>query len=183
MTPYESESLALLRQILVAVQGGRGTTQPPASLAVASDSDLDGQHGDEEVRLSPRDWTGPPMKGRRMSECPPAFLDLLAETLDYFAKKNAASNAMTTSGKPKADFDRRGAARARGWAARLRAGWKPAEFDAAGDAPPDSSYGAPVSSGFDFPTSADDDIPFAWVLPLLLPAAGAAHVLLRAVAA
>jgi hypothetical protein len=157
MTPYESESLSLLRQILAALQAGAITSpsQPLASVTIADDRDLDSQWGDEEVRVSPRDWTGEPMKGRRMSECSPAFLDMLADTLDYFARKNEASNALTAAGKPKAVYDRKGAARARGWAARLRSGWQPPSFDASG--PPIESYGGSFLPGT---TGTDDDIPF-----------------------
>jgi hypothetical protein len=136
VTPYESESLSLLRQILSALQGGaRSSTPALASVHVADDTDLDGRFGNEEVRVNPRDWHGESMKGQRMSECPPEFLDMLADTLDYFAKKNAASNAMTTGGKPKADFDRKAAARARGWARRLRNGWSDASEPSQGGDP------------------------------------------------
>ena len=162
MTPYETEALSLLRQILSAVQAGAirstSSTQPPTSVGIADDRDLDSQWGDEEVRVSPRDWTGEPMKGRRMSECPPAFLDMLADTLDYFARKNEASNALTTSGKPKAVYDRKGAARARGWAARMRGGWQRAGFDVGG--PSDDSYDAPASFAGGSDTEAPDDLPF-----------------------
>jgi hypothetical protein len=132
---------------LRALVGARGvatdtTSAPAADARCADDRDLDSQYGDEEVRFNPRDWTGPAMKGRRMSECPPDFLDMLAETLDYFARKNAGAGAMTTGGKPKADFDRRGAARARGWARRLRAGWKAPEMGSdSGGAP---AFGEPA---------------------------------------
>jgi hypothetical protein len=181
VTPYESESLSLLRSILSAVQSGTiaspsSSTPVLASGGIADERDLDSQWGNEEVRVNPRDWGGESMKGRRMSECTPQFLDMLADTLDYFARKNAASNALTTSGKPKADFDRKAAARARGWARRLRNGWS----DAA--EPVGDSYGTPASLG-DWPATGTDDIPFAWALPFLLPAVGAAHVLMQVVAA
>jgi hypothetical protein len=157
VTPYETESLSLLRSILSAVQSGAiapsSSTPALASAGIADDRDLDSQWGNEEVRVNPRDWSGPSMKGQRMSECPPDFLDMLADTLDYFARKNAASNALTTSGKPKADFDRKAAARARGWARRLRNGWS----DAA--EPVGDSYGTPASFG-DYPPAGNDDIPF-----------------------
>lgn len=125
---------------------------------VASDRDLDGQYGDEEVRFNPRDWSGAPIKGKRMSRCDPDALDLLAEACDYFAQKNEAAGAKTSSGKPKAQYDRTSAARARGWAKRLRAGWKPPErepdsFDNQGPDPFDSSE--PAFGGFP-----DDEAPF-----------------------
>jgi hypothetical protein len=53
------------------------------------------------------------------------MLDMLADTYDYFAAKDEASGALTSTGKPKAPYGRQSAKRARGWAARLRAGWKP----------------------------------------------------------
>ncbi len=95
---------------------------PSGGPGVASDRDLDGKYGDPEVKLSPRDWSGPSMKGRRMSECPAEFLDLLAEMLDYFATKSEQKDEKTTSGKPVAPYKRTDAARARGWAARIRSG-------------------------------------------------------------
>jgi hypothetical protein len=54
-----------------------------------------------------------------MSECPPAYLDLVASRLDYFAAKEEDAK--------KARYNRLDASRARGWAARLRNGWKPAQ--------------------------------------------------------
>lgn len=88
--------------------------------AVASDRDLDGPYGDPEIKArDPRDWTGTPMLGRRFSECPAEYLDLLAERFDYFAEKNGAG---TEDEQKKARYQRLDAARARGWAARIRAG-------------------------------------------------------------
>ncbi len=110
---------------LLAQQGG--ATAP----GIASDADLDGQYGDEEVKKNPKRWTGESFIGRRMSECSPEFLDSLAGHFDYKAEREAedAANAEdeeTANAKKKyAGYSRRSAARARGWAARLRAGWKP----------------------------------------------------------
>lgn len=81
---------------------------------IASAADLDGQHGNPTVRFDPRAWKGSSFKGRTYSECDPEFLETLAESLDYSA------------GHPKpgkeqyAKNDARDAARARGWAERLR---------------------------------------------------------------
>lgn len=88
---------------------------------VATDRELDSQYGDPVVKLSPRDWKGPSMKDRRMSECPVDFLEMLAETLDYFADKAEANNE-EYNGKPTAPYKRKDAARARGWAKRIREG-------------------------------------------------------------
>ena len=91
---------------------------------VASDADLDGQWGDPVVRAkSPRDWTGPNMMGKKFSECDPGYLDLVADRLDYFAGVNESS--LEPDAAKKARYNRLDASRARGWAARLRAGYKP----------------------------------------------------------
>jgi hypothetical protein len=109
---------ASLKQLVAAsvqhVAGGAGA---------ASEADLSDPRADETVKLNPRDWTGDSFKGHSMSMCPPAFLEELAKAHDYFAKKNEGK--LTDKGKPKSDFERRSAGRARGWAARLRAGWRP----------------------------------------------------------
>ena len=74
-------------------------------------------------RSGPRDWSGPSQKGKRFSRCPPEYLDLVAKRLDFFADKETKNNVVTSSGKPKAPYTQRDAARARGWAKRLREGW------------------------------------------------------------
>ena len=96
----------------------RGPTGPSAAPArVAPDIDLDGPYGDPEIRAKdPRDWSGPSQAGKRFSECSAAYLDLLAERFDFF-------NSQETDEK-KRSYNTRDAARARGWAARVRAGWK-----------------------------------------------------------
>ncbi len=129
------EALILLRSIdaslkaLVAAANRRAAANGPA---VADDKDLDGPRGDEELRFTPRDWTGEPCKGRRMSECEAELLDMLAASFDYFAKKNDEKGLKDDKGRPKSFYDKRSASRARGWAKRLRDGWKrpaPAALD------------------------------------------------------
>lgn len=115
------ESLALLRRIAVAVEklasgaGGNGGE-------IAPDRDLDSQYGNPEVKFMPRDWTGRSYKGRKMSDCPPELLDMLAETFEYFAGKAEEAGEVTSGGKPVAPYKRKDAARARGWAKRIRSG-------------------------------------------------------------
>lgn len=91
---------------------------------VAPDRDLDGKWGDPLIRFNPRGWKGPSLKDRKMSQCPAEFLDLLAEAHDWFAEKAEQNGEMTKSEnpKPKGPFERQAAARARGWAKRIRAG-------------------------------------------------------------
>lgn len=82
------------------------------------DALLAGPYGDPEVKAKdPRDWSGDSMKGRRFSECPPEYLDLLAKRYDYFAS--------TEEDAKKAGYNRKDGQRARGWAQRLRSGWTP----------------------------------------------------------
>lgn len=90
------------------------------SQAMAAEADLDSKYGDPEVKAKdPREWTGDTQKGKRFSQCPAPYLDLVADRLDYFAGKETDAT--------KARYNRLDASRARGWAARLRNGWKPAE--------------------------------------------------------
>jgi hypothetical protein len=136
-------SLKTLVQLSQARAGAaRPATSPATSApatrpapAVAPDTDLDGEYGNPVIKAKdPRDWSGPTMNGRRLSECPAEYLDLLAARYDYFADQQELSNEQTTSGKPRAPYTRREAARARGWARRLRAGWKPPVVEDAGAA-------------------------------------------------
>ena len=117
----------------------------PQNSDVADDRDLDGKFGDEVVRFDPRDWSGDSFKGSHFSECPADFLSMLAEAYDYFAEKNAGT--LTDKGKPKSDFDRRSARRARGWAKRIRAGYKPAAQ------PATEGWAQPAMPG-------EDEVPF-----------------------
>lgn len=129
----QNELLKEIRSILR--QGFRLDGAAPTAAngaAVASDADLDGQYGNPEVKAkSPRDWTGPSMTGKRFSECPPEYLDQVAARLDYFAEQNAASE--NADDRKKATYNRKDAARARGWAARIRAGWQPPVDSFGGD--------------------------------------------------
>jgi hypothetical protein len=126
---------ASLKQLVQIAQRRQQSAAPVNGSIIAPDSDLDGPYGNETVKFQPRDWSGTrDYKGAKMSECSPAFLDALAASYDYFAQKNTLEGNMANNGKPKADYDRRSAARARGWAARLRSGWKPPAVDQGFDA-------------------------------------------------
>lgn len=118
-----NETLALLRSIDGSLKAIAKALVQTAPKEVADDRDLDGKYGDPEVKFNPRDWTGDSYKGRFMSECPADFLDLLAETYDYFARKAEETNEQY-NGKPVAPYKRKDAARARGWAKRKRSGWR-----------------------------------------------------------
>ncbi len=103
-------SLALVRILDAQVDREEGIVR-------VNDNVCNGPHGDPTVKAkSPRDWTGPDMKGRKFSECPPTYLDLMADRFDYFASKEGADEKDVRYAKLDAQ-------RARAWAARLRAGW------------------------------------------------------------
>lgn len=122
MSNYEEASLALLRSIDSSLKQILAARQSSAPKAVASDRELDGKYGNPVIKFAPRDWTGEDCKGRRMSECPAPFLEMLAETFDYFARKSDETGELTDRGKKVADYKRMDAARARGWAKRIRDG-------------------------------------------------------------
>ena len=120
------------------------SAQPHAAPGATADAaELDSKYGDPIVKKSPPRWKGEDIAGRKMSECPPESLDSLAGFLDWKAEKNAAEPDRAKY----AEYDRKDAARARGWAARKRDGWKP------GGAQP-----AAVQSDDDF--AEGGDIPF-----------------------
>ena len=105
-----------------AVSSGARATPTPTT--VATDEDLDGKYGDPEAKWCPRkyrmadgrlmDYEGKDYTGRRFSECSADFLLGYAGDLEYAADH-------PKPGKEKyAEYNRRDAARARGWSARRR---------------------------------------------------------------
>lgn len=141
------EALTLLRSIDATLKQLLALSKTAKPKEIAPASDLDGQYGDPIVKAKdPRDWTGPPQKGKRFSECSSEYLELLAARMDFFAEKAERENKLTTSGKPEAPYIRRDAARARGWAKRHRDGWKrtngnghqPSSFEGTSEWPEDA---------------------------------------------
>lgn len=131
---------------------------------IADARDLDGQWGDPVIKAAdPRDWSGPEQKGKRFSQCSSEYLELVASRLDYFADVAEREDKQTANGKPVAPLNRRDAARARGWAKRVREGW---QGDANGNrdqaAAPADDFGAAGTSEWDNSPKplTDDDIPF-----------------------
>ena len=106
-----AETIALLKSIDASLQHlvSLAESRKPQSV------DLDSEHGNPEVKAKdPRDWSGPSMFGKRFSECPATYLDVLADRYDHFASKE--------TDEKKRKYNLLDAARARGWAARVRAG-------------------------------------------------------------
>ncbi len=89
--------------------------------AVASDDELDSTYGDPVVRKDPGRWRGESMAGRKFSQCTPEYLEELAGLFDWRGDQDDKSNAVDAKGNPKSKWSRLDAARARGWARRLRA--------------------------------------------------------------
>lgn len=148
--------LSVLREIrdTLRASGGRAApssdARPAASASskggqIASDRELDSEWGDPAVRKDPKRWEGPSFAGCHFSECPADYLDELAGLFDWMADKDEESGNMTKGDKPKptAPYKRRDAARARGWAKRIREGWKPSA-PSADDPPPNDDYSAEV---------------------------------------
>lgn len=127
------ETLALLRSIDASLKQLVRQSAKTAPKEIADDRDLDSQYGDPVLKFSPRDWTGDSYKDCKFSRCPPDLLDMVANTLDYFAEQAEAKGELTSSGKPVGPYKRKDAARARGWAARIRSGKVP--VPAGGDGP------------------------------------------------
>lgn len=138
LVAQQGERIAKLEAMLGALR----TALTGGSDAGASDRELDGKYGDPRVKFIPRDWTqGGVRKGDAFSSCPPDFLELLAETFDYYATKKEGQTG--ADGKPANFWDKKNARLARGWARRLRSGWEPPP------APPEPAFDAPVANPFD----------------------------------
>lgn len=98
-------------------QGGSGRGEG----AIADDRDLDGQHGDPTIKFDPsaKYWNATSYEGYHFSETEPDYLDAMAKYLDacaYMAEKDSDERK-----RKSAIYKRKDAARARGWAQRLRA--------------------------------------------------------------
>jgi hypothetical protein len=139
------------------------SSQSAATGTIAPDHVLDGQYGDPIVKKKdPKDWTGSSMKGKKFSECPPEYLEMVADREDYFLETNQASlqDAQEKDDqdalKKNIKYNQLDASRARGWAQRKRNGWQP-------PAPEPDAFG---TTG-DAPLTADE-IPFLWLLPALV---------------
>lgn len=120
-------TLALLRSIDASLKALLAASRPQVN-----DRVCDGPHGDPVVKAKdPRDWSGEPQKGKRFSECPPEYLDLLAERFDYFVSQDSERLNEVENDKEQAMIEKKikygklDAQRARAWAARLRSGWTP----------------------------------------------------------
>jgi hypothetical protein len=143
---------------LKASGGVAAVARPSAGAADdADDADLDSEWGDPIVKKDPGRWKGASYASCHMSECPPDYLDVLAQQFDWMAQKDDEQGKTWTSKKegaqpiPASSFKRKDAARARGWAARARA-------NAGRNGAPPGRAAAPSTP--DDVGAADDEIPF-----------------------
>lgn len=121
----QEKRIAELEAFVAVLRAAVGGALSSGVGAIASATDLDGKYGNPKVRCNPTDWKGAPRKGHLLNRCEPEFLDLYSEMLEFFAQKADAAGEKASGGKPKSFYDRADAARARGWAKRLRDGWQP----------------------------------------------------------
>jgi hypothetical protein len=82
----------------------------PASAPVAVSVDAD-----PVVRMDPKKWTGPTMKGKPMSACPSEGLTMLVGLYEWCADKDREAGKQA-----KSDENRALAAKAREWASKPR---------------------------------------------------------------
>lgn len=166
-----ARDVAELKGMLLVMSSGQrsgssanGSSSGPRGDApsIATDHDLDGEHGDPMIKYDPKPkyWSGDSFVGYRFSETSPEYLDATAKYLDacayMFAKDPDEKKQKSATYKAK------DAARARGWAARLRQGGGSRVHTQ----PSGGGTGAEDYLGGGEPTSsvyADDDIPFAMV--------------------
>lgn len=134
-----SEAVDILHAMLTVQQQILALLKSAVPPPVATDSDLASKYGDPVLKFLPRDWTGEDCRNRPFSECPAELLDLVADANDYFARVADEKDEKTDKGRPVSKYKRADAARARGWARRIRAGWKP-------------------QAGFDQPKTVPDDL-------------------------
>lgn len=80
------------------------------------EDDLDSKYGNPKVKFMAKNWKGQDVTGWHFSDCPPEYLDMHAKMLDYFAKKDSQDPAKAKD----AIWRAKDAARARGWAERIR---------------------------------------------------------------
>lgn len=130
-------------------RSGSSSGSSSAGGKVADDRDLDGKYGDPTVRKDPKRWLddgGESYVGMPFSHCPPEYLETLASLLDWKADRDDEKG--TEDGKKYARFARIDAARARGWAARIRLNGPPVPVQKDG------------GSDHEAPADDSDDIPF-----------------------
>lgn len=123
---FYEEAIRLLRSIDAKLSTAPAAKPAPVgakpAAEVADDYDLDGKFGDEEIRKMPsaKYWTGLDYTAAKMSETSPDFLEAYARYKDACAYMN--EKAADPAKAKYITYDRKSAARARGWALRFKSG-------------------------------------------------------------
>lgn len=99
----------------------------------APDDELDGKYGDPVLArdLPAKYWGGQSFKGKRLSQCPPEFLEAYAKYKAVCAKmkrkdiEKNPSDPKNAANAKYAEYDEKDRQRAIGWRRRLLAGWTP----------------------------------------------------------
>ncbi len=94
----------------------------PLEDAIADDRDLDGPYGNPEIKRDPPRWTGTSFAGARFSDATPDYLESLAGFFEWKARESDKKNELANNGKPRSQYLRKDAARARGWRKRILEG-------------------------------------------------------------
>lgn len=92
---------------------------------IATDQEMARFKSDQKVRFDPKNWPGNPHKGRMLIQCEPAFLDIYADQIEYFAgkaKEKVAAGTADDSAKKDAQWGELNAAQYRRLAQDMRAG-------------------------------------------------------------
>lgn len=121
MSTEIKEQLDRIERMLIAIVASfdAGKARPASTPSPSPTVDLDSEHGNFTVRKDPPRWKGRSFAGKRLSETEPEYLDTLAGFKDWCAEKDRAAGDEKKAGYAALD-----AARCRGWADRLRAGWR-----------------------------------------------------------
>lgn len=106
--------------------GGSQQRIPFPEGRVATDRELDSEWGDPQVKFDPREkyWAGPSYIDCTFSQCSAEYLDATVSYLAaciYAARKEAEKTGQPADEK-KIGYKEKDAARARGWAKRIREG-------------------------------------------------------------
>jgi hypothetical protein len=101
---------------LQAPAGARVIPQPEA----ATDRELNSQYGNPTVYKDPPRWNGESYAGMTFSECPADYLDALASFFEWRAQKEEEEGKVDSKGRPRAEWSRKDAKLARGWAKRVQ---------------------------------------------------------------
>ena len=150
---FTADEVRVLKAMAGGILGalGRGAGANGGAGEVATDSDLDGQYGDPTIKFDPKRWSGQSYVGATYSRTEPEYLDAVAEALEW------SSNNPKPGKEKYSAYDRRDAARARGWAARMRK--EPGYVARAPQPAAARPAAAKAAPQYDDPPG-DDEIPF-----------------------